>query len=205
MLSRLPAQGAMNGSYGFFSVEEQTSIPNATHDATLFSLPLREALETVEGDNALYAACERGDQEIVKLLLERGADVNARGGQYGHALYAASEEGYLEIAQLLLEKGADIDACGYEDGTALYAASAGGHEKLVKLLLEKEADVRAEGGFYGNAVRAASAGGHKQIEDLLIEKGANPEDRNWYRQATQAQRLWKDIPYRGEHHLRTIV
>jgi ankyrin repeat protein len=36
--------------------------------------------------NALQAASYRGDQEIIVLLLEKGADVNAAGGRYGNAL-----------------------------------------------------------------------------------------------------------------------
>ena len=43
--------------------------------------------------------------EIVKLLIENGADVNAQGGGYGNALYAASWYGHLEILMLLGEGG----------------------------------------------------------------------------------------------------
>jgi ankyrin repeat protein len=40
--------------------------------------------------NALQAASLQGHEAIVKLLLEKGADVNAQGGHYGNALQAAS-------------------------------------------------------------------------------------------------------------------
>ncbi|KAL5356421.1 hypothetical protein BJX96DRAFT_171598 [Aspergillus floccosus] len=43
--------------------------------------------------------------QIVRLLIEKGADVNARGGFYGNALQAASDAGHQEIVQLLVEKG----------------------------------------------------------------------------------------------------
>jgi ankyrin repeat protein len=48
----------------------------------------------------------------VNLLLEKGADVNAQGGEYGNALPAASFGGHEAIANLLLENGADINAQG---------------------------------------------------------------------------------------------
>lgn len=40
------------------------------------------------------------------MLLEKGAKVNAQGGQYGNALQAASEGGHETVAQMLLEKDA---------------------------------------------------------------------------------------------------
>jgi ankyrin repeat protein len=66
------------------------------------------------------AASYRGHAEIVKLLLDKGADVNEHwGGQYDHALQAASCEGYTETVKLLVDKGADINAQGGEFGSAL--------------------------------------------------------------------------------------
>ncbi|KZP27544.1 hypothetical protein FIBSPDRAFT_730607, partial [Athelia psychrophila] len=59
---------------------------------------------------------------IVRLLLEKGADVNAPGGYYGNALQAASEGGHDVIVRLLLEKGANVNAQGGRLGSALKAA-----------------------------------------------------------------------------------
>jgi ankyrin repeat protein len=44
----------------------------------------------------------------VKLLLDKGADVNAQGGFYGNALQAASCRGHKQVVKLLLDKGADV-------------------------------------------------------------------------------------------------
>ena len=56
--------------------------------------------------NALYAASARGHEQIVKLLLDKDADVNAQGGHYGNALQTASEGGHEQVVKLLLDKGA---------------------------------------------------------------------------------------------------
>jgi ankyrin repeat protein len=53
-----------------------------------------------------------GHREIIQLLLDKGADVNAQGGEYGNALQAASWGGHQEAVRLLLDNGADVNAQG---------------------------------------------------------------------------------------------
>ena len=48
----------------------------------------------------------RGNDKIVKLLLSKGADVNAQGGGYSSALQLASDGGHNKTVKLLLSKGA---------------------------------------------------------------------------------------------------
>jgi preprotein translocase subunit YajC len=59
------------------------------------------------------------------LLLEKGAEVNARGGEYGNALQAASLERHDNIVQSLLEKekGAEVNAQGGGYGNVFQVAS----------------------------------------------------------------------------------
>ncbi|KAH0551800.1 hypothetical protein GP486_006983, partial [Trichoglossum hirsutum] len=120
----------------------------------------------------LWTASAEGREEAVKLLLDKGTEVNAQGGEFGNTLQAASAGGHEQIVKLLLDKGAEVNAQGGVYGSALQAASVGGHEQIVKLLLDKGAEVNAQGGVYGNALQAASAGGHEQIVKLLLDGGA---------------------------------
>lgn len=62
-------------------------------------------------------ASERGHEQIVKLLLDKGVDVNAQGGFYCNALQAASVRGHERIVKLLL-KGTDVNAQGGLHGNA---------------------------------------------------------------------------------------
>jgi ankyrin repeat protein len=132
--------------------------------------------------NALQAASAQGYKAVVRLLLDKGADVNVQCGQYGNALQAASYGGHEAVVRLLLSKDADVNAQGGMYGNALQAASAGGHEHeaVVRLLLDKDADVNAQGGHYGNALQAASAKGHKAVVRLLLDKDADVNAQGGY-------------------------
>jgi ankyrin repeat protein len=126
-----------------------------------------------KGRTPLYIAAERGASVLTRMLLDKGADVNAQGGEHGNILYAALAKGNKEIVKLLLDKGADVNAQGGVYGNVLVAASFGGYKEIVKLLLDKGADVNAQGGLYGNALVVASFGGYKEIVKLLLDKGAD--------------------------------
>ena len=86
--------------------------------------------------HALQAASYRSHIDVMKVLLEKGADPHAQGGHHGNALQAASRFGNIDALKLLLEKGADPNMQGGKDGTALRAALKRGSEQAVKLLLE---------------------------------------------------------------------
>ena len=56
----------------------------------------------------LGAAASRREEDIVSLLLDRGADINLIGGRYGTALGTAICFGNHKVVSLLLDRGADI-------------------------------------------------------------------------------------------------
>jgi ankyrin repeat protein len=71
------------------------------------------------GDQPIHHAARNGDTEIVRLLIARGADVNARNPRGHTVLYCAGGHGHLETLQLLLGAGADKDATFTDDGKTL--------------------------------------------------------------------------------------
>jgi ankyrin repeat protein len=58
----------------------------------------------------LIDSIKKGDLAQVKILLDNGADVNAKHGEGSTALMVAAQTGHLQIVKLLLEKGADMNA-----------------------------------------------------------------------------------------------
>src|SRR5687767_2937204 len=71
------------------------------------------------GDPPILHAARNGDTEIVRLLIESGADVNARNARGHTVLYCAGGHGHLDTLELLLDKGADRDAKFTDDGKTL--------------------------------------------------------------------------------------
>ena len=126
--------------------------------------------------NPLQVAAFLRKVETVQLLLDQGADVNAKGGYYGNALQAAavaSRWGNAEVIQLLLDKGADVQAHGGKYGSALHAAARVGNIGVTQLLLEKGANANIKGGKYCNALQTAASEGHIGVIRLLLDYGAD--------------------------------
>lgn len=81
-------------------------------------------MEMLSRRNALQAAAtERGNEATDRLLLDRGADINAHGGFYGNALQAAAtKSGNEATVRIFLDSGADVNSQGGEYGNALQVA-----------------------------------------------------------------------------------
>ena len=145
-------------------------------------------------NTALQTAAFRGNVGCIHLLLDKGADVNAEGGEYGTALQAAVPYRNVECIQLLLNRGADVNAEGGEYGTALQAAAYGGNVECMQLLLDKGADVNAEGGKYGTALQAAAYWGNVECLRLLLDKGVDVNaEGGEYGTALQAAAYWGNV------------
>jgi uncharacterized protein len=85
-------------------------------------------------NTALHAAAAGRHTEIVKVLIDHGASVNARQHGGWTALHAAAQHGDLEMARMLVGAGADIAARAENNQTALDLALTKGQQGMVDYL-----------------------------------------------------------------------
>jgi len=83
-------------------------------------------------------------EEIAELLINEGADVNAKNKWSGTPLQWTARGGHKEIVELLIAKGANVSAKNDEDGTPLHLPADRGHTEVVELLITAGADVNAK-------------------------------------------------------------
>jgi ankyrin repeat protein len=128
--------------------------------------------------NALCAAAtQSSNHDCLKVLLEKGADVNWPGGHYGCALQTATANYRLDNVILLLKYGADVNAqCGHYGNVMTAAARHATHfTEMSRLFLEYGADINAQGpGVYGNALQTAVWLKHTEAVQFLLHNGASP-------------------------------
>jgi ankyrin repeat protein len=122
-------------------------------------------------------ASDGGYTEIVKLLLDKGADVNEMNNTITNSLILASNRGYTEIVKLLLSNGANVNLTNKDKDSPLILASENGYVDIVKLLLSKRADVNHKDIFKRSSLMVAYFREHMDILKLLLENGANPNDQ----------------------------
>ncbi len=111
--------------------------------------------------------------EVVKFLIDKGADVNARGPGSRTATMLAAEAGDPEIVKLLLGMGADVNAEAEYYYTTLMFGAGSGNLAVVKLLVDKGANVNAVDLTGRTALLEAAGAGNLEVAQLLINKGAN--------------------------------
>ncbi len=131
---------------------------------------------------ALIEAVIKGRKDMVKLLLDNGADPNVEGTRESNssfgstsALIEAVIEGHKDMVELFLGNDADIDMQGGEmSSTALMVASSKGNEAMIKLLLDKGADPNLRDIHGNTALDRAKHARHRAI----IQPFMNKEESN---------------------------
>ena len=133
--------------------------------------------KTEGGRTALHLAGDDCNWEIVKLLIEKGANIETQGTYGQTALHAASSRGDLEIIKLLIENGANIEAQDKYSSTALHWA-VNSHcsfvssdcLEVVKFLIKKGAKVEAKNNKNETPFYIAKKKSNKKLIELFEPK-----------------------------------
>lgn len=129
-------------------------------------------------DNAertsLMCAAQGGHADCVRLLLQRGADVNKHSRRNGCTVaHYAAGNGHKEALLAVLCAGCDVDATSNFTSTPLLYAAASGHTECVQLLLQYGADVHRLADDGSTAAHYAAQQGHKDILLAVLGAGCN--------------------------------
>lgn len=194
--------GIPDGHWPLYSAAEMGDLQFVRQLLELGANPHRE----FTGETALHKAAARDHLDIVELLIQRGADVNAEECDGNTPLSVAKS---LECVELLLAAGADIhaqDLCGVEligqhrdleiierlraaggtldalggsFGTLLMSAAQEGNVELVNHLLQQKVDANAPTDLGLTPLMAAAERGHIEVMRRLIEAGVDVHAREY--------------------------
>jgi len=125
------------------------------------------------GRTALIYASQRGDANIVNLLIIHGANVIISLRSERTALDEAVLGGHEPVVRLLLEHGADANSRPRQDKAALQVAVEGAHDAVVRALLEYGGDANASGADGKTVLEIAVMKRGEGIVRALLEHGAD--------------------------------
>ncbi|KAL7924367.1 ankyrin repeat-containing domain protein [Trichoderma austrokoningii] len=131
------------------------------------------------GESALQAACRAGDIRLVKIFLDKAADVNATNKHNQNALQSLlfCNGDKLDIMKLLLSKGANVN--GQSSGASILrlACQLRCSKDEISLLLEHGADVHAQHEHYGTVLQAAVTREDEWLVRELLERGVDVNEQ----------------------------
>uniref|UniRef100_UPI00109BD049 ankyrin repeat domain-containing protein n=1 Tax=Microbacterium sp. K35 TaxID=2305440 RepID=UPI00109BD049 len=123
-------------------------------------------------------AAARGDAADVRVALDAGADIEARGEGGMTALVAATKANHVEAARALISAGADVNAKDDIQDSAYLYAGARGHDEILRLTLDNGADLTSTNRFGGTALIPASERGLLDTVQILLDAGVDPDHVN---------------------------
>ena len=135
---------------------------------------LIEAGADANASGALCTAISEEHEEIIKYLFELQVRIDVQDHEFGPPLYAAAEIGNTDIVTQLLQAGADVNFTGGTHRRALNIAAYFGHTEVVHRLFEKEVEVDPDDSYFlGSALGAAARHGHAEVVRFLLDRGWN--------------------------------
>ena len=128
---------------------------------------------------ALHYAVQRKHADVVQVLIDAGADIEAKDDTGSSPLHLASIEGELTTVKMLVEAGADVRATDTKRVTCLMLAAYYGHTDTVRYLVSlPELDLNHQGSKNDTALHSAVQRKHADVVQVLIDAGADIETKN---------------------------
>ena len=124
-----------------------------------------------KGNTALMFAATQRDPEFLEILIQAGADVNAKNFRLRTALMCAVESSNIKNAELLLEARADVNVCSLNEETAFSIACRKRDIKCLDLLKNYGIDASRSGAACGRAFVNAALNGNIDAMEWFLSIG----------------------------------
>jgi len=129
------------------------------------------------GWTALHHACAQEHPAVAQMLLEAGADANARDTSGWTPLMLSAESHCYSCAVALTGRGAKVNLASAIGTTPLLLAAAQGDSAQVELLLRRGANPNAASRDKNTALLEAASRGYVEVAQKLLAAGADPNVR----------------------------
>ena len=131
------------------------------------------------GNTVLWYAYDNGDEEMMKLLIEHGINLNAAFNQGGGIpIVEAVKNKEFEIARMFLQKGASVDQEDVWGQRPLWYAYKNGDEEMIKLLIEHGVNLKAPFDVWKIPLIEAVKDKKFEIARLFLQKGASVDQKD---------------------------
>ena len=144
-----------------------------------------------DGRTLLYLAASRGYLEIAELLIQYGANVNARDHDYEYnvPLYEAAIHNHTKLVEILLQNGAWVNITNRHEETALHAVVRWGMFEIIDLLLKHGANIDAMNHVGQTPLKLAIRHKQPKVVEILLNCGAKKDlrDESSYYSSTPLQ------------------
>ncbi|QDS76771.1 hypothetical protein FKW77_001903 [Venturia effusa] len=137
-----------------------------------------EQMTSATRRTALAVAAHCGNDDIVGVLLQRGASLSVVDFSGMTPLHLAASRGHYRVVEQLLHDRADIDCLTPDRKTPLRLASDEGYDEVAILLLHRDAKVNARDSQQLTALHAAAKAGDVGMVDILVANGADVEAKD---------------------------
>ena len=122
--------------------------------------------------DAANSSNERNTIEAAKMLINAGADINAKANGGYTALWIAARRSLVEMVRLLIKKGTDVNASA-ESVTILETSATYSTPETVKILIASGADVNGNGGMTPLMLAMMNSSYPEEMINIFLDAGAD--------------------------------
>lgn len=129
--------------------------------------------ETFYGSPISYAS-QLGQLDVLKYMIEKGADINKSDSAGQTPLHFAAENGQLKVMRYIIEHGAVVNVSDTSGDTPLMRSVWAQELEASRFLIDRAANINAANKNGDTPLHIASTYGFAELAELLVSRGANP-------------------------------